>query len=156
MKDCLTLPMWHTKNAFSSKCNFGRIAIQWFHIKHYLDYQYTKFQPYTFRVQKMCVFARYATLVPRLKVLNLSQNGNFSFLAYFVSHFVTIATVIVKLSPEFYTWVIWLLSGQPGCTCWISFALVFMQFYLLLSPYLCFIAFLYLDSYVLGDDASIS
>ena len=54
------------KNAFSAKCNSGRIAIQWFHIKHYIDYQYTNFQPYTFRVQKMCVFARYATLVPRL------------------------------------------------------------------------------------------
>ena len=28
------------KNAFfSTKCNSGRIAIQWFHIKHYLDYQ---------------------------------------------------------------------------------------------------------------------
>ena len=53
---------------FSAKCNSGRIAIQWFHIKHYLDYQYTKFQPYAFRVQKMCVFARYATLVPRLPV----------------------------------------------------------------------------------------
>ena len=51
---------------FSAKCNSGRIAIHWFHIKHYLDYQYTKFQPYTFRVQKMCVFARYAILVPRL------------------------------------------------------------------------------------------
>ena len=58
--------MWHTKMHFSAKCNSGRIAIQWFHIKHYLDYQYTKFQPYTFWVQKMCVFARYATLVPRL------------------------------------------------------------------------------------------
>ena len=53
---------------FFAKCNSGRIAIQWFHIKHYLDYQYTKFQPYTSRVQKMCVFARYATLVPRLLV----------------------------------------------------------------------------------------
>ena len=60
--------MWHTKMHFSAKCNSGRIAIQWFHIKHYLDYQYTKFQPYTFRVQKMCVFARYATLVPRLNL----------------------------------------------------------------------------------------
>ena len=58
--------MWHTKMHFSAKCNSGRIAIQWFHIKHYLDYQYTKFQPYTFRVQKMCVFAQYATMVPRL------------------------------------------------------------------------------------------
>ena len=26
------------------------------------------------------------------------------------------------------------------------------QFYLLLRPYLCFISFLYLDLYVLGDD----
>ena len=66
MKDCLTWPMWHIKMQFSAKCNSGRIAIQWFHIKHYLDYQYSKFQPYTFRVQKMCVFARYATFVPRL------------------------------------------------------------------------------------------
>ena len=29
------------------------------------------------------------------------------------------------------------------------------QFYLLLSPYLCFISLLYLDVYVLGDDALI-
>ena len=35
--------------------------------------------------------------------------------------------------------------------CWISFAPVFsIQFYLLLSPYLCF------DLYFLGDDALIS
>ena len=59
----------YKKKPFPAKCIFGRIAIQWFHIKHYLDYQYTKFQPYTFRVQKMCVFARYATLVPRLVLL---------------------------------------------------------------------------------------
>ena len=31
-----------------------------------------------------------------------------------------------------------------------------IQFYLLLSRYLCFISFLYLDLYVLGDDALIS
>ena len=30
------------------------------------------------------------------------------------------------------------------------------QFYLLLSHYVCFISFLYLDLYVLGDDALIS
>ena len=30
------------------------------------------------------------------------------------------------------------------------------QFYLLLSPYLCFISLLYLNLYVLGDDALIS
>ena len=34
--------------------------------------------------------------------------------------------------------------------------LLLLQFYLLLSPYLCFISFLYLDLYVLGDDALIS
>ena len=31
-----------------------------------------------------------------------------------------------------------------------------IQFYLLLSPYLCFISFLYLDLYVPGDDVLIS
>ena len=31
-----------------------------------------------------------------------------------------------------------------------------IQFYLLLSPYLCFISFLYLDLYVQGDDALIN
>ena len=31
-----------------------------------------------------------------------------------------------------------------------------IQFYELLSPYLCFIFFLYLDLYELGDDTSIS
>ena len=31
-----------------------------------------------------------------------------------------------------------------------------IHFYVLLSPYLCFISFLYLDLYVLGDDAWIS
>ena len=31
-----------------------------------------------------------------------------------------------------------------------------IQLYVLLSPYLCFISFLYLDLYVLGDDARIS
>ena len=62
------------KNAFSAKCNSGRIAIQWFHNKHYLDYQYTKFQLYTFRVQKMCVFVRYTTLVPRLYLVECSAS----------------------------------------------------------------------------------
>ena len=41
--------MWHTKMHFPR--NTILVA---FHIKHYLDYQY------------VCVFARYATLVPRL------------------------------------------------------------------------------------------
>ena len=36
-------------------------------------------------------------------------------------------------------WCFGCLSGPPGFTCWISFVPV--QFYLLLSPYLCFISF---------------
>ena len=31
-----------------------------------------------------------------------------------------------------------------------------IQFYLLMSSYLCFISFFYLDLYVLGDDALVS
>ena len=46
------------------------------------------------------------------------------------------------------------LSGPPGFTCWISLPPV-VQSYLLLSPCLCFISFLYLNLYVLGDDALI-
>ena len=48
-----------------------------------------------------------------------------------------------------------LIARRPVFNCWISFAPV-VQFYLLLSPHLCFISFLYLDLYVLGDDALIS
>ena len=42
-----------------------------------------------------------------------------------------------------------------GFTSWIFFCSGIL-FYLLLSPYLCFISFLYLDLYFLGDDALIS
>ena len=38
----------------------------------------------------------------------------------------------------------------------VGFVFSGIQFYLLLSSYLCFIFFLYLDLYVLGDDALIS
>ena len=43
--------------------------------------------------------------------------------------------------------MLWLLSGPPGFTCWVSFALVFSFLIFALSP------FLYLDLYVLGDNA---
>ena len=46
--------------------------------------------------------------------------------------------------------MLWLLSGPPVFTCWI-FAPVSV-----LCTYLCFISFLYLDLYVLGDDVWIS
>ena len=51
--------------------------------------------------------------------------------------------------------MLWLFVGPTGFTCWISFPSG-IQFYLLLSPYLCFISLLYLDLYVLGDGALIS
>ena len=38
----------------------------------------------------------------------------------------------------------------------IDFFCLGIQFYLLLSPYLFFISFLYIDLYVVGDDALIS
>ena len=51
--------------------------------------------------------------------------------------------------------MLWMFVGPTGdylldffCSC--------IQFYLMLSPYLCFTSLLYLDLYVLGDDALIS
>ena len=38
----------------------------------------------------------------------------------------------------------------------LQYSVLFTVESLLLSPYLCFISFLYLDLYVLGDDALIS
>ena len=49
----------------------------------------------------------------------------------------------------------WLLSGAPGVYL-LDFFCLGIPFYLLLGPYFCIVSFLYLDSYVLGDDALIS
>ena len=46
----------------------------------------------------------------------------------------------------------WLLVGFYS----LEFFCSGIQFYLLLSPYLCFISLFRLDLYVLGDDALIS
>ena len=46
----------------------------------------------------------------------------------------------------------WLFVGPTRVDLLIFFCSG-IQFYLLLSPYLCFISLLYLDLYVLGDDA---
>ena len=51
--------------------------------------------------------------------------------------------------------MLWLFVGPAGVYL-LDFFCSGIQFYLLLSPYLCFISFLYLDLYVLGDDALIS
>ena len=51
--------------------------------------------------------------------------------------------------------MLWLFVRPTGVYL-LDFFCSTIQFYLQLSPNLCFISFLYLDSYVLGDDALIS
>ena len=51
--------------------------------------------------------------------------------------------------------MLWLFDGPTGVYL-LDFFCSGIQFYLLLSPYLCFISLLYLDLYVWGDDALIS
>ena len=51
--------------------------------------------------------------------------------------------------------MLWLFVG-PTRVYLLDFFGSRIQFYLLLSPYLWFISLLYLDLYVLGDNASIS
>ena len=51
--------------------------------------------------------------------------------------------------------MLWLFVRPTGVYL-LDFFCSGIQFYLLLSPYLCFISLLYLDFYVLGDDAWIS
>ena len=51
--------------------------------------------------------------------------------------------------------MLWLFVG-PSRVYLLVFLCSGIQFYLLLSPYLCFISLLYLDLYGLGDDALIS
>ena len=47
--------------------------------------------------------------------------------------------------------MLWLFAGPTGVYL-LDFFCSGIQFYLLLSPYLCFISLVYLDLYVLGDD----
>ena len=51
--------------------------------------------------------------------------------------------------------MLWLFVGLMGVYL-LDFFYSSIQFYILMSPYLCFISLLYLDLYVLGDDALIS
>ena len=51
--------------------------------------------------------------------------------------------------------MLWLFVGPIGVYL-LDFICSGIQFYLLLSLYLCFISLLYLDLYVLGDDALMS
>ena len=51
--------------------------------------------------------------------------------------------------------MLWLFV-RPTRVYLLDFICSGIQFYLLLSPYLCFISFLYLDLYIIGDDALMS
>ena len=51
--------------------------------------------------------------------------------------------------------MLWLFVGPTGVYL-LDYFCSGIQFYLLLSPYLCFISLLYLVLYVVGDDALIS
>ena len=51
--------------------------------------------------------------------------------------------------------MLWLFV-EPTGVCLLDFFCSGIQFYLLLGPCLCFISLLYLDLYVLGDDALVS
>ena len=51
--------------------------------------------------------------------------------------------------------MLWLFVRPTGVYL-LDFFCSGIQFFLLLSPYLCFISFSYLDLYVLGDNALIS
>ena len=51
--------------------------------------------------------------------------------------------------------MLWLFVGSTGVHL-LDYFCFGTQFYLMLSPYLCSISLLYLDLYVLGDDALIS
>ena len=51
--------------------------------------------------------------------------------------------------------MLWLFVGPIGIFL-LDFFCSGIKFYLLLIPYLCFISLLYLDLYILGDDALIS
>ena len=65
------------------------------------------------------------------------------------------ATVCYKMALVGRGLMLWLFVGPTGVYL-LDFFCSGIQFNLLLSPYPCFISLLYLDLYVLGDDALIS
>ena len=81
----------------------------------------------------------------------LSNNDNTISMGGWVPH------VCLRLGPPRLSWRFDALAVvRPIGFYLLDFFCSRIQFYLLLSPYLCFISFLYLDLYVLGDDALIS
>ena len=87
--------------------------------------------------------SNFRTLFPLESPARAFKDG---FCAYAIGNKTPYAEHYPKLS-------LW-LPGEGGN--FMDFFCSGIQFYVLLSPYLCFISFLYLDLYVLGGDAWIS
>ena len=93
-------------------------------------------------------------------VVNPITVGNFAFLFNCTPVGRTSDSMMVPTSRLIYWWdgrglMLWLFV-RPTRVYLLDFFCSGIQFYLLLSPYLCFISLFYLDLYVLGDDALIS
>ena len=93
-------------------------------------------------------------------VVNPITVGNFAFLFNCTPVGRTSDSMMVPTERLIYWWdgrglMLWLFVGPTGVYL-LDFFCSSIQFNLLLSPYPCFISLLYLDLYVLGDDALIS
>ena len=93
-------------------------------------------------------------------VVNPITVGNFAFLFNCTPVGRTSDSMMVPTKRLIYWWdgrglMLWLFVG-PTRVYLLDLFCPGIQFYLLLSPYLCFISLLYLDLYVLGDDTLIS
>ena len=90
-------------------------------------------------------------------VVNPITVGNFAFLFNCTQQDLASDSMTVPNSrlKDVRDLMLWLFVGPTGVYL-LDFFCSGIQFYLLLSSYLCFISFLYLDIYVLGDDALIS
>ena len=93
-------------------------------------------------------------------VVNPITVGSFAFLFNCTPVGRTSDSMMVPTWRHIHWWdgrglMLWLFVGPTGVYLF-DFFCSGIQFFLLLSPYLCFISLLYLDLYVLGDDALIS
>ena len=93
-------------------------------------------------------------------VVNPITVGNFAFLFNCTPVGRTSDSLTVPTERLIYWWddrglILWLFVGPTGVYL-LGFFCSGIQFYFWLSPYLCFISLLYLDLYILGDDALIS
>ena len=85
------------------------------------------------------------TIIYLLKFFSIELRGKHSYVTGGAFDLKFVIVIVQTVFIQFRKYVFKVLSYYSG-----------IQFYLLLSPYLCFIYLLNLDLYVLGDDALIS